>query len=175
MFWMKITVPEIKKHLLLLEDTPRRIATLTTGLEEIRLSWAPDGTTWSAVEILAHLRACAELWSFSIYAMLSADSPVLPDLDERRWAKVARYASQEFHRSFEIFAIQRAELLGMLKELPFDPWARSGTIAGRSHTVYSQARRIALHEVEHCIQFEELLLPIHPGNQGTVFRGHDRS
>ena len=169
MIWMKISVPEINKHILLLEDTPRRIATLTTGLEDNRLIWAPDGNTWSAVEILAHLRACAELWSFSIYAMLSADSPILPDLDERRWAKVARYASLDFHRSFEVFALQRAELLGMLKELPFDPWARSGTIAGRVHNVYSQVRRIALHEVEHCVQFQELLLPIHPGGQGDGF------
>jgi hypothetical protein len=38
------------------------------------------------VEILAHLRACDDLWSHSIYAMLAQDNPALPLLDERRWA-----------------------------------------------------------------------------------------
>ncbi len=101
--------------------------------------------------MLAHLRAC------SIYAMLAEDHPVLPLLDERRWAKVVRYAEEDFHPAFQVFATQRGELLHVLRGLAGDSWMRTGEIAGRAISVFGQARRMALHEVEHCDQIERML------------------
>jgi hypothetical protein len=91
-----------------------------------------------------------EIWSFSIHAMLAEDNPSLPLLDERRWAKAACYATLEFHKSFQAFALQREELLCVLRDLPQDAWSRTAVIEGRTHSVFSQARRMALHEQEHC-------------------------
>jgi hypothetical protein len=33
-------------------------------------------------------------------------------------------------------------------------WAKTANIAGQTHSVFSQARRMALHEGEHCEQIE---------------------
>ncbi|MBI3244145.1 MAG: DinB family protein [Chloroflexi bacterium] len=153
---LKITSAEIQKHLSLLAETPRRIAASTTGLAELRLKTSPGDKKWSVVELLAHLRACDDLWSHSIYAMLTQDSPMLPLLDERRWAKTTRYASLEFQQSFQAFALKRGELLRVLADLPEAVWARTASIEGRTHSVFSQARRMALHEHEHCQQIEAL-------------------
>ncbi len=151
------TPGEIQKHLVTLEETPRRIAACTQGLAEERLSWKPEARLWSPVEVLAHLRGCEDLWSFSIYAMLSQDNPCLALLDERRWAKIARYSELEFQKSFQAFALKRLELLNVLRALPEEAWLRTADIGGRKHSVYSQARRMAKHESEHCDQIAAIL------------------
>jgi hypothetical protein len=158
---MKITQSQIQKHLEMLQDTPHRITALISGLDEASLVWSPDPDTWSAVEVLAHLRACADVWGFSIYAMLAQDTPLLPEIDERRWAKIKAYSKIPFHTSFQIFSFQHAELLDVLRGLPFETWSKGSRIAGREHTIYSQVRRIAIHEIVHCVQLEELLIPLH--------------
>jgi hypothetical protein len=154
---MKITPAEIEKYLAMLAAFPQTLAAGTAGLSENQLRWSPSKKDWSIVEVLAHLRACTEIWSFSIYAMLTENHPVLPLLDERRWTKAAHYATFTFQNSFQIFVLQRDELLTVLKVLDFDTWARSASIEGRNHTIFSQTRRMALHETEHIAQIQTLL------------------
>jgi len=157
---LKITPVEIKKQFALLAETPRRIAACTAGLSaEQQLGRAAERRVWSAVEILAHLRGCEELWSFSIYAMLTQHNPVLPELEPRRWAKTMGYDKLEFAASFEVFAQRRAALLSVLADLQEVSWSRTATIKGRTHSVFSQVQRMAKHELEHCGQLEEMLQP----------------
>ena len=149
---LQITPAEIDKHLARLADTPQRIAAYTTQLSDEQLHTKPGARDWSASEILAHLRACEEVWTHSIYAMLSENQPEVPLLDERRWAKVARYAEHEFAAALHVFTLRRAELLIVLNGLSLENWSRTASIGGRTHTVFSQVRRMALHEAEHCQQ-----------------------
>jgi hypothetical protein len=155
---MKITQQQIQKHIEMLNHTPGRITAVISGLDEASLSWSPDRKTWSAVEVLAHLRACLDIWGFSIYAMLAEDIPMLPEIDERRWAVIAGYKKNSFHRSFQVFNSQHAALIEVLGGLAFESWSRESRINGRQHTIFSQVRRIAIHEVVHCVQLEELIL-----------------
>ncbi len=153
---MKSTPSEIQKALTGLEDTPRRLAR-TLSLPPAKLSFRPDKKSWSASDVLAHLRACADLWTHSIYAMLAESNPTLPDINERKWAKVARYAELPFAESFEAFRLQRISLLRVLRGLPLESWERGAMILGRRHTVFTQSRRMAKHEMEHVQQIEDLL------------------
>jgi hypothetical protein len=148
------TPPEIQKCLAQLEETPRCIAACTFGLVEAQLSRRPTPRDWSAIEILAHLRACADLWSHSIYAMLVIEKPHLPDFDERRWAKAARYTTLGFHASFQTYSLERQQLLVVFRWLSPEDWSKTALIGNRLHSVFSQARRIAKHEAEHCAQME---------------------
>jgi hypothetical protein len=88
--------------------------------------------------------------------MLVQDRPVLPDLDERKWAKARHYTRLGFQHSFQAFALQREELLNVLRELPFKDWEKTAIINGRTHSLFTQVRRMALHETEHCRQIEAL-------------------
>jgi hypothetical protein len=152
---LKFTAKEIHEYLSLLENTIRRISALTAELTDEQLALSPGKRDWSAVEILAHLRACTDVWTHTIYAMLAEDNPTLPLLDERRWAKVTRYAALGFRQSFQAFTLSREELLHVLRDLSEEAWARTCDIGGRKHSVFSQVRRMALHEQEHCGQIEE--------------------
>ena len=154
---MKATQKEIDRALALLSQTPLRIADATHGMDEALLQTKPDQQSWAVNEILAHLRSCADLWTHSIYAMLAENEPVFSDINERKWAKVTRYAELPFRDSFAVFSLQRESLLHVLRELPFEAWERSARIFGRKHTIFTQTRRLAKHENEHCEQIEALL------------------
>ena len=154
---MKATPSEIEKYLRVLSETPQRIAQATNGLGEARLQLKADSKSWSVNDILAHLRACADLWTHCIYAMLAEYEPVFSDINERKWAKVTRYAELTFHDSFLAFSLQRENLLRVLEGLPPESWERSAIIFERIHTIFPQVRRLAKHEADHCEQIESLL------------------
>ncbi len=112
---MKATPAEVKKYLQALEEVPHRLAKLSKGTDEARLQFRPDPKSWSVNDILAHLRSCANVWPHSIYAMLAENEPVLPDINERKWAKVTRYADLSFAESFQAYSLQRADFLVCIK------------------------------------------------------------
>ena len=155
---LNATKAEIDEYLRLLDATPRRIGACTEEASEAQLAQSPDRQGWSAAQVLGHLRACAELWSFSIYAMLAQGNPTLMLADERKWAKTRGFDRFGFRKSFLAFALGREELMGVLRELPLEAWERTAVIENRSHSVFSQVRRMALHEAEHCDQIELLLV-----------------
>lgn len=154
---MKATLTEIEKHLHSLAETPQRIANLTQGVDPALLQAKINTTAWSVNDILAHLRSCADVWTHSMYAMLAEKEPVLPDINERKWAKVTGYADVPFSESFQAFSLQRENLLRVLRVLPFESWEKSAIIFERKHTIFTQARRMSKHEREHCAQIEDLL------------------
>src|SRR5262245_26152386 len=112
---MKVTTADIENYLKILEETPRRIGNASIGVDEARLQFAPDKKSWSANDILAHIRSCSDLWTHSIYAMLAENEPEFSDINERKWAKVTRYAELPFAESFQAFSLQRENLLRVLK------------------------------------------------------------
>ncbi|MCA9903755.1 MAG: DinB family protein [Anaerolineae bacterium] len=151
-----ITPAEIETHLATLTAVPGQIAALTTGLDAQQVRWKPDKRDWSLVDNLAHLRGCADVWGYSIYAMLVEDNPSLARFSPRDWAKTTRMAKLEFGASLHAYTLQREQLLLVLRPLPEAAWARTASIAGWQHTIFSQARRMALHESQHVEQMTAL-------------------
>ena len=147
---------EVKDYLARLALTAPRLAASTAGVAPARLQRVPASKVWSPVEHLAHLRGCADVWGETMRAMLSEDEPALTRVDPRKHAQTAGYARLPFADSLTAFKRQRAELLRMLKPLPFEAWNRGAMIGKNRHTVFTQARRMALHEQEHCQQVADL-------------------
>lgn len=154
---MKATRVEVEKYLELLTQTPDRIEHAANGWENLRLASRTKAQPWSVNDILAHLRSCAGVWGDSIEVMLAEQKPVIPYRHPRQWIRKTDYPQLPFHQSFKAFVVQRRKLLKVLKGLAFEDWSRAGIIQGREHTVFTQARRLALHEQVHCEQIENLL------------------
>jgi hypothetical protein len=152
----KITEAQIREHLQTLRATPQRIATYTEGLDERRLSTPPAPGEWSVVEILAHLRGCADVWSYSIYAMLTLDSPELAHIHPRDWTKKQNYSTLTFTENFQAFKVGRDNLVRILEGLSFEEWGRSARFIGKAniYTIFGETMRMALHEVDHNHQLE---------------------
>ena len=158
---MKVTPAEIENVLRLLAATPRRIASLSREVETSKLHFRPHPDSWSANDILAHLRACADVWGKSMVEMITRDHPKLRYISPRGWIRKTDYLELEFRESLKAFTDQRRELLRVLKGLAIKDWSRSatftGTTKGTDQTVYSHACRIAEHENKHCGQIEAVL------------------
>jgi uncharacterized damage-inducible protein DinB len=153
---MKVTQQEIELALRRLTETPGRLAATTEALNDEQLHQRPDEENWSANEILAHLRACADVWGETIAAMLQDNEPALKHLHPRTWQKETNYLEIPFRESFRDFVDQRRALLETLSDLSLADWSRGAIIKERRHTIFSQARRMALHEATHCEQIEAL-------------------
>lgn len=151
----------IEQALTLLEETPKRIAAATRGLTEAQLHRAPERGEWSANEVLAHLRACADVRGEPTRTILAEDHPTFRAVNPLTWLKETDYLDLEFRRSFRAFAKQRADLLALLRPLPRKAWSRGATVTGAGapleRTVLFYAQWVARHERPHVKQVERLV------------------
>lgn len=168
---MKVSPAETESVLRLLAATPRRIASLSREVEIGKLHFRPLSDSWSANDILAHLRACADVWGKSILDMITRDHPKLRYISPRTWIRKTDYLELEFQGSLKAFTDQRRDLLKALKGLAIKDWSRSATFTattkGREQTVFSYACRIAEHENKHCDQIEAVLKSASAPNLGV--------
>ncbi len=137
----------------LLAAAPPHLAALTAGLPPDRLSAAPAAGEWSPVEVLAHLRACADMWGGAIAQILASDHPTIRAINPRHWIKRTDYPRLPFDVSLAAYTAQRAALLDVLTPLSPEDWQRSATITGAGRpferTVHAYAQWLALHERPH--------------------------
>ena len=147
---------EIQAVLAVLSETPEQIARIARGCSDRQLHHKPEADAWSAQEIVAHLRACAEVWGRSIDRMLAEDHPTIRYVSPRGWIRKTDYLQQSFRDTLRAFSDQRAVLVGTLSKLEASGWARGATFTAttldREATVLSYAMRIADHEVRHLDQ-----------------------
>jgi hypothetical protein len=151
----------IDQILALLAETPPRIAAITAGLTPAQLDALPAPDEWSASDVLAHLRSCADVWGNCIATLLERDNPTVRVVSPRTYIKKTNYRDAPFQRSLSAFAAQRASLLKALESLAPDAWSRTATVkrSGTSvtETVLSFAIRLAVHERHHLGQFARIV------------------
>jgi len=148
----------IDQILSILRAGPPRLAAVVTGLTPAQLRAAPAQGEWSANEVLAHLRSCADMWGGCIATIIAQDAPTIRAINPTTWIKSTDYLDLEFQPSLQAFTTQRIALLAILEALPPDGWARSATVYGAGkvleRSVYSYAQWLATHERPHVKQIE---------------------
>ena len=150
----------VEQILTALEEGPSRISEYTAGLTRAQLHTAPVPGEWSANEVLAHLRSCADVWGDCMTTILQKDRPTIRAMNPRAWIERTDYLEQEFRSSLETFSVQRSALLTVLKPLPPEAWSRSAKVTGAGKTlersVYSYADWMAEHERPHLKQIKRI-------------------
>jgi hypothetical protein len=148
----------------LLAETPPRLEALTAGLAPAQMRSTPSDDAWSANDVLAHLRACADVWGGCIATIIAEERPTLRAVNPRSWIKQTDYRELEFRPSLRAFSAQRTELLAVLEALPPDGWSRVATVigAGRAfeRSVLFYTRWLAEHERPHVKQIARLVTTI---------------
>lgn len=151
--------------LALLAAAPTRVAALAEGLDAQQLRAVPGGGGWSANDVLAHLRACADVWGKCIVEIITRDEPTIKAVNPRMWILGTDYPRQDFFASLDAFARQRAELLPVLQPLSLAGWQRKATVVGAGaplvRTVYSYAAWMAEHERPHVKQIRRITEELH--------------
>lgn len=151
--------------LMILTETPARIAELTLGLTEAQLRVAPSPSEWSANEVLAHLHSCADVWGNSIMTIVKLDKPTIRAVNPRTWIDSTNYLEQNFLPLLQSFTVKRAELVAVLEPIKPKIWSRSANVTGAGKplnlTVQSYAHRLAVHERPHMKQIKRIVSMIH--------------
>ena len=157
---MSETPLPIQQVLTLLAAAPARIAALTEGFSPAQLLVPPGLGEWSARDVLAHLRACSDVWGKYIRLILAEDRPSIRAVSPRTWIKRTDYTQQDFQPSLHVYTTQRADLLAVLQPLAPAAWERPAVVTGVGkpieRTVHTYAERLAVHEREHVRQIEGL-------------------
>src|SRR5262249_1849530 len=151
---MKPLSEDISRIVALLTQAPLRLEQATRGLQPTRLYLRSDVEPWSVSDILAHLRACSDVWSKSIIALLPRDNPTLRYVSPRSWMNKPTYREQAFDVALVSFTQEREKLVKALAELDEAGWLRRATFTGvsdrqRDQTVVSYSYRIVSHEQGH--------------------------
>ena len=151
----------IEQVLALLESTPQRIAALTADVAPDQLHKRLSSDEWSANDVLAHLRSCADVWGNCMLEMIAEDRPTLRAINPLTWIKKTNYLELEFQDSLLSFNTQRTELLAVLDPLPKESWSRMATVTGAGkplqRTVLFYGQWLAGHERQHVKQIERIV------------------
>ncbi len=155
----------IEQILTMLAEAPPRIAALTAGLQPAQLHAKPNPDEWSANDVLAHLRSCADVWGSCIEVIIAQDTPTIRAVNPRTWINDTDYLEQEFQPSLDAFAAQRTGLLAVLEPLAPEAWSRAATVTGAGkplvRTVHAYAEWLARHERPHVKQVERIVNTMH--------------
>lgn len=152
---------ETKRIIELLTDAPGRLRRITRDVRPAQLTVRSAAEPWSIHDILAHLRACSDVWGKSILAMIAQDNPVQRYVSPRASLRKPAYTDPPFDVALEHFARERRTLVAALSALDAAGWARRGTFTGtsprgRDQTVLSYAERLVDHEQAHLDQIATL-------------------
>lgn len=148
---------DIALILSLLEVFPTAIKEILQGTHLRKLSIPPKEKEWSILQNLAHIRSCADVWGDTIVKMLNFDNPSIKYQSPRSWSRFEVYAKMDFWDSFQDYSSQRYQLLETLMYLEFKDWERKCSIKERTHTIYSQCRRMVTHELSHFNQIKKVI------------------
>jgi hypothetical protein len=154
---MVVTRDEIAEYLRLLGAAPVRIGAATRGVEPARLHVRTADEPWSVNDILAHLRAAADVGERFIADMARGDRETLRYQSPRSELRRTNYIDLPFAKNFATFEAGRAALVHRLSQLPIDGWSRGSLIRDRPETVATYVRSLTDHETAHCEQIEALL------------------
>jgi hypothetical protein len=155
---MHVQGSEIGELVERLAATPGRIAAASAGQSLERLAVVPADGEWSALAVLAHMRASDEILAPRLVAMLVREEPTLPAFDERRWSEVMGYGDADFSELLAAFTFKRSELVRALRRLSQREWQRLGIHESRGPiTMLETVRHLVEHEAEHCLQLETIL------------------
>ena len=148
----------IDDALAMLEDHPKRIAAATKRVSARRLRGEAILGEWTAVDVLAHLRACADARGDVIPLILDGEHPSLRAIDPRKLIDETDYRELEFASSLRAFARQRGRLVTLLRGIPRAAWSRTALFTGfgtpRERSVLFYAQWVARHERAHVQHIE---------------------
>ncbi len=142
-----------------LGENASRLAAITDGVAHEQLHTAPAQDEWSPNDVLAHMRACCDVWGGNIEKILASEHATFAGINPRTWIKKTDYPAWEFEAALRAFQDQRAKLLSTLGALTPADWERTATVRAygqpNERTLISYATQLAMHERTHVRQIEK--------------------
>lgn len=129
------------------------VAVAITGAAGPELDFRPAPDKWTVRQIVAHLADAESANVVRLRQVISEDSPTLFPFDQDAWAERTNYHKRKPSQSLDTMRQLRAENYELLKELPPETFARSGTHLHRGvMSLLDLLRLFAEHAEHHAVQ-----------------------
>ena len=149
----------LEEHMARLERTAADLAAATHGVSSERMAERPRARSWSATEVVCHLRDTEELFQTGFASILASDAPSLHPGEPDRWAEERQYLRNDPAQALEAFRRRRAETLSLLRHLQPAHWELVGVHATRGRqTMRELVGLVAAHDDAHLDQLRRALL-----------------
>jgi hypothetical protein len=136
-----------------LEEHPTRLAAIAAALDRERLNEVPCLGVWTANDVLAHLRCCADVGAAAIRALAKADGSIVRIIGPRTLFAQVDYREREFSDNLRALTRQRAQILTLLAGIPRPRWPRDGRTSDggppRVRSILDYGQWLARHERKH--------------------------
>lgn len=117
-----------------------------------------DGSGWTALEVMCHLRDLEAVIMQRATLTVEQDTPALPNFDADATALAGRYNEQHLETVYQEWVERRIVLLAFLAERDEMAWDRSGVHPKRgAMTLADQLAFTAWHDVNHIEQLVRIL------------------
>jgi hypothetical protein len=134
------------------------LAAAIRGTPDHLVAKRPDERSWSAIEVLCHLRDTEEAYMTRFQMILAMHEPTFPLVEPDRWASERQYRQNDAREAIEAFRIRRAESLELLRGLRPEDRARAGLHATRGRmTIDDVVALMAWHDDNHLDQLKRAL------------------
>ncbi len=148
----------IEEQMARMERTADEFAQAITGVSDTVLSRRPDGTNWSAREVVCHVRDIEESFMARFQAIMLMDEPKFLPVEPDRWAEERQYQRNDITDALAAFRMRRDESLKFLRGLKVEQWERGGIHATRGHmSIKDFVGLMAWHDDNHLDQLKRAL------------------
>ena len=154
----RMTLP-VGENLARMARTADELAAAIEGRDDDALAGRPDPRSWSAKEIVCHLRDAEEYLMLRVWMALTLGEPALPPGGEQeRWVEDRQYARSDAAEALRAFRRRREESLALFRTLAPADWERGGISQARGRvTVADHAAIMAWHDDNHLDQLRRAL------------------
>ena len=168
----------IEQRLGRLQQTPTELEQAMAGKDDVELGRRPEARSWSAKEIVCHLRDVEELFQLRFHTVVAIDEPQIlvlgaspgdlsawriggligHPLDPDRWAEERQYRRNDTGEALTAFRRRRGEVLTLLRSLSPEDWQRGGVHLSRGRlTLADWVASLAAHDDNHLDQLRRAL------------------
>jgi DinB superfamily len=147
----------IAGYLAALREAPDRIAASTAIADAATLHRRTPDEPWSVNDIVAHLRAAADVRVRFVDAMATGDHATMRYQSPRSELRKTDYPDRPFAENLAALRVERAAFVDRLDRWPAQGWSRGSLIRDRPETVESYVRALTEHEAAHLEQIAALV------------------
>lgn len=127
---------------------PELLAVATTGAAGPELDFKP-GNGWSVRQIVCHLADAEGAAAMRFRQLIAEENPTLPAWDQNAWAEKLGYEKRKISQALELFRVVRQSNYEVVRDLPEEAFARTGTHTERGQFSLLQLTRLVAEHVEH--------------------------
>lgn len=136
---------------------PARVRQLTARFDSALQHRRPEGTGFSLVEHICHLRDLDSIFAQRFELALSSPLPLISSVDGTALAAARDYQSSDIEAAMRAFDASRAQMCAMLRQAGPQQLSRCALRDGvRRMTLDELVRELLDHDRTHCLELEEL-------------------